>query len=501
MYQPIYKQDQLIYGDGDVVVVTGWTPKERVAKQLDSSFYAAVGNLYSATRGINILIRNLLANPQVNRLLLISVTREDRNAGSCQCLYDFFEYGFTAGVTDTGQPCWRIRSKTTGYIDKEIPLESLELLRESISVIFSEKGSDSPTPGSWFSGLQNMVFPVIGKIRLTPEVYPIIQNPTNTFPAPLYGHRIEGKTIAETWVKILHRIKTTGTIRPTGYGGQWQELIDMMAVVTGEPDDFYFPSPNYLPIDKDFLQNYIPQILEDQPYQEGVKYTYGQRLRSWFGKDQIQQAIDKLKKEIDSASAVMSLWDSGSVNQKRFDRNPGDSDHDHGGSPCLNHIWIRVVENELSLTATFRSNDMFGAWVANAMGLRALQRYIRDSVNPELTMGALITVSQSAHIYDDCWENVDQLTQSQYPKICNNRQYDDPAGNFVVSTESGEILVQHITPTDGELVAEYRGKSAEFLCKQIASATPYLQVEHALYLGRVLSKQESLLKKDGNRVI
>lgn len=491
MYRPIYKQSQLIYGDGDVIVVTGWTPKERVAKQLNSSFYAAIGNLYSATRGINILLRNLLANPQVDKLLLISVTREDKNAGSCQCLYDFFEYGFTSGVTDTGQPCWRIRSKNTGYIDKEIPSESLTLLRESISVIYSEKVCD----------YRAMVFPVKEKIRLSQEIYPIIQNPPNTFPAPLYGHRIEGKTIAETWVKILHRIKRTGTVRPTGYGGQWQELIDMMAVVTDEPDDIYFPKPNYLPIDRDFLQNYIPQILNDQPYQEGVKYTYGQRLRSWFGKDQIQQVIDKLKQEIDSASAVMSLWDSGSINHKRFDRKPGDSDHDHGGSPCLNHIWIRVVGNELSLTATFRSNDMFGAWVANAMGLRALQGYIRDSVNPELKMGALITVSQSAHIYDDCWENVDQLIKLQYPKICNNRQYDDPAGNFVVSTESGEILVQYITPIIGEVVAEYRGRSAEILSTQIANDIPYLQVGHAFYLGRMLSTAESLLKKDCDRVI
>lgn len=489
-YQPICKGNQLIYGEGDTVVVTGWTPKERIAKQLNPRFYAVVGNLYSATRGINILIRNLLSNPQVSRLLLIATTREDRNSGSCKCLYDFFEYGFTSGKTETGQPCWRIKSDVTGYIDKEIPGDSLTLLRESISVVYSENLCD----------YQKIVFPLKEKIRLSQEIYPITQILPQIFPASIYGHRIEGKTIAEAWVKILHRIKTTGTIRPTGYGGQWQELIDMMAVVTSEPDDFYFPDPNYLPIDRDFLQNYIPQVIEDQPYQEGVKYTYGQRLRSWFGKDQIQQVIDKLTTEIDSASAVMSLWDSGSA-IARFGRNLGDSDHDHGGSPCLNHIWIRVVEGELSLTATFRSNDMFGAWVANAMGLRALQRHIRDSVNPELKMGALITVSQSAHIYDDCWENVDQLIQSQYPKICNNRQYDDPAGNFVVSIESNKIVVQHITPRIGEVIAEYRGKSAESLCKQIASATPYLQVEHALYLGKELSTAESLLKENGNRVI
>jgi thymidylate synthase (methanogen type) len=139
---------------------------------------------------------------------------------------------------------------------------------------------------------------------------------------------------------------------------------------------------------------YAAQILDDAPNREGVKYTYGQRLRSWFGRDQIEKVIDKLANDIDSARAVMSLWDA--------------SQDDNDNPPCLNHIWVRIVDNELSLTATFRSNDMFSAWPANAMGLRALQKYIYNSLVKKtahkLKMGALITISQSAHIYDDCFE-------------------------------------------------------------------------------------------------
>ncbi|MGL5035044.1 MAG: thymidylate synthase, partial [Microcystaceae cyanobacterium] len=304
-------------------------------------------------------------------------------------------------------------------------------------------------------------------------------------PGPRYGHRIEGKTIAETWVKILHRIKTTGTIRPTGYDGKWQELIDLVAVITDEPKDFYFPEPNFLPIDPAFIQDYIPQILEDAPYTEGVKYTYGQRLRSWFKHDQIEQVILKLIGEIDAASGVMSLWDV--------------EDHEKGGSPCLNHLWARVVDNELSLTATLRSNDMFAAWPANAMGLRALQQHIRDQIAQRseynLTLGPLITISQSAHIYDDTWENVDKLIATQYDQIVRQRDYFDPSGNFLIELQNGEITVQQTTAGSGEVVACYAGKNPLKLIREICAATPAIQPDHIGYLGIELQKAAEALSQ------
>ncbi|NER30903.1 MAG: thymidylate synthase, partial [Symploca sp. SIO1C4] len=314
-----------------------------------------------------------------------------------------------------------------------------------------------------------------------PLEFPILKVVPSILPGSRYGHRLEGKTIAETWVKIIHRIKTTGTIRPTGYDGQWQELIDLMAVVTDEPEDFYFPEPNYLPCDHPFIEEYIGQILDDAPYTEGIKYTYGQRLRSWFGRDQIQQVIQKLITDIDSARAVMSLWD---VKQ----------DHQANSPPCLNHIWVRVVDKELSLSATFRSNDMFSAWPANAIGLRALQQYIKEEIvkgsGYDLKMGPLITISQSAHIYDDCWENASQVIQSQYAKITQQRDYQDPAGSFVISVCDHQIVVEHVTPGSGEVINCYSGKSARQLYQQIAADYPSLQVEHAIYLGTELQKAE-----------
>jgi thymidylate synthase len=477
-YRTQSKPNQLICGHGQIAVVTGWTVRKSVAQHLSSQDYAVVGNLYSPTRGISPLIRNLLANPHVRYVVVINATKEDQNAGGCQCLLDFWRQGFKRGKSDTGRDCWVINSSITGYIDMEITAEALENLRQNLQIQEAKSVQQAV----------EIVKDYARKDRIEPWgeplIFPEVEIVPTVLPGPRYGHRIEGKTIAETWIKILHRIKSTGTIRPTGYDGKWQELIDLMAVITDEPPNFYFPEPNYLPINQEFLQEYIGQILDDAPYREGVKYTYGQRLRSWFKKDQIEQVINKLIGEIDAASAVMSLWDV--------------EDHEKGGSPCLNHIWVRVVDNELSLTATLRSNDMFAAWPANAMGLRALQQHIRDKIakhsDYNLTMGPLITISQSAHIYDDTWESVDWLIANQYSKIVRQRDFYDPSGNFLIEVESAWIVVKQTTPGSGELVATYTGKNPLKLVREICAASPAIHPEHIGYLGIELHQAYECLK-------
>jgi thymidylate synthase len=486
-YQPRYNFNQLICGYGQVAVITGWTVKESVAKHLLPEEFAVIGNLYSPTRGINPLIRNLIANPHVRFLVVINAIKEDSNSGSCQCLLDFLKNGFKQGKSDTDRDCWIINSSVKGYIDLEIPSEVLEALRTAID--YREVNSIADAIAS----VKNFNKTILekprqpwGKSLFFPEVKisPIVS------PGNLYGHRVEGKTIAQTWIKILHRIKTMGKIRPSQYG-QWQELIDIVAIVTDEPPDFYFPEPNYLPVRRQFIKDYRAQILDNAPIREGVKYTYGQRLRSWFGKDQIEQVINKLAVEKDSSRAVMSLWDV--------------RDYENNDSPpCLNHIWLRIIDNELSLTATFRSNDMFSAWVANAMGLRALQKEIGELINRRtdynLKLGALITISQSAHIYEDCWEYSDRIIKTEYSRIYRQRNYDDPSGSFLIKLQNKEIIVEHLTPGSGEVVNCYSGKNAKSVYQQIAQNCPGLEVEHAMYLGTELQKAELALLSEQNLI-
>lgn len=454
--------------------MTGWTPALRVAALLEPSQYAAIGGLVSPGIGIDYLVRNLLANPHVTGLVLLGCTLQDKNSGSVNALEDFLSISnFSA-------------------IGSDIPRHVLARLTQSLCWLRAEDISHLPQCVLRLCHLKpwgNEVF-----------CYPPPEIKSTVYPGHLYGHRVEGKTIAETWVQIIHRIKTTGVIRPTGYDAQWQELINLTAVITDEPCRFYFPEPNYLPCDRDFIQSYIPQMLEDAPYQEGVKYTYAQRLRSWFGRDQIEDIIQKLIKEIDAASAVMSLWDAGGVPHEEMGhlRESGSSDHQHGGSPCLNHVWVRVVNDELSLTGLFRSNDMFNAWPANAFGLRALQQHIRDAIaarsDYDLKMGPLMTISQSAHIYDHVWEYADKLVAENYAKSTKS-EYSDPAGNYLIEVEGGEVVVSRCVPVTGEVVNTYRDDNPLKLIRQIAADAPAIQPSHAGYLGMELQRASNAIKQ------
>ncbi|MFN7658582.1 MAG: thymidylate synthase, partial [Dolichospermum sp.] len=139
----------------------------------------------------------------------------------------------------------------------------------------------------------------------------------------------------------------------------------------------------------------------------------------------------------------------------------------------------------------------FSAWPANAMGLRALQKYIYDALinktDHVLKMGALITISQSAHIYDDCFENVANVISSQYSKIAQRKDYFDPAGSFIITIQNNQIIVEHTTPGSGEIVNCYSGKSAHKISQHIFTDCPGLQISNAMYLGVELQKAETAL--------
>ena len=230
---------------------------------------------------------------------------------------------------------------------------------------------------------------------------------------------------------------------------------------------------------------------------KAVGPTYSQRLRFWFGRDQINDVIEKLVINPQSRSLVMSLWDAGGVPHKELGhgRENGNSDHQQGNSPCLNHLWLRVVNGAISLTAVFRSNDMFAAWPANAMALRALQEHIRTEYcrrqSVHLELGPLVTVSESAHIYERDLESATRIISKHRRK--RQKEHADPVGNFVITVCKPAIAVSRFHPATREVIATYEGMGVRDVLEKILDGAPGITSDHAGYIGAELQKAEMCL--------
>ncbi|MFH0948932.1 MAG: thymidylate synthase [Candidatus Aenigmatarchaeota archaeon] len=470
MFGPIYKASRLVMGnpESNVAIVTLWTRCSDVAKLIDKNKYAVIGNLYSAERGLDILIRNLLANPNITNIIM---TGTDFSK-SGKVMMDFFQNGFFLGkAASTEKPCWRVKSDHEGYVDLDIPEESLNLLRETVNIMRVDDIANFD-----FSSLV-----VPGKKR-EKQVFLKIEESHKKYIGEDIGYIIRGKTVTECWLKILDTIMKFGKTSGTQYEDDQKELINIMSVISDE-DPHNLHIPDFLPCDRQHVTDYIPRITTDTKPAD-IKYTYGTRMRSWFGTDQVRGAVEKLARQPISRAIVISLWDP-------------KGDLTIGGSPCLNHIWLRLRDGKLHMTCIFRSHDMFEGYPDNAFGLRVLQEEIRQELiekGIEASLGNLVIISQSAHIYSDCWSRCEQIVAKYLTKEYTHimRQL-DPRGNLVITISEQQIRVEYVSP-EGETLGVYLTKTAAEMCDVLSREGIISLVPHALDIGIELMKAEAAIK-------
>jgi len=473
MFQSVLREkasssNKLVVGnpEGHVAVVTLWSKVKEMAKKVDASRFCIMGQLFSAERGLDLLVRNLLANPQLTNII---VTGTDFSKSGI-VLEDFFRNGFEKGETKlTKKPVWKVKSNWEGYIDLDIPVEVLEELRGSVVV---QRVGDI---GSFdFFSLNRP-----DKVRER-RVYEKKEEDVKKFIGEYSAHVVRGKTVAEVWVRLLDRILKFGKESETHYDEPQRELLNLLSIIE-EEDPHKFFIPDYLPCDEARVRSYVPRITRDLP--GGIhhnEYTYGSRMRSWFGTDQVKRAVDKLAREPISRAVVIGLWDA-------------TKDLEIGGSPCLNHIWLRISEDALHMTSIFRSHDMFEGYPENAFGLRTLQEEIRAELQQrlgrEVRLGELMILSQSAHLYKDTWEWADKISKRELPTFRRHLARLDPRGNFIITRDGENIVVEHTGP-GGEPIGKFQGSTARELYTQLMRENVISLPAHALDVGMELMKAE-----------
>lgn len=118
--------------------------------------------------------------------------------------------------------------------------------------------------------------------------------------------------------------------------------------------------------------------------------AYGYRWRRYFGHDQLEWAIKRLKNNPNDRRVVISMWDpDGDIDA--VDRNTDDA-------PCNTHIYLGILEERLNLTVCCRSNDLlWGAHGANAVHFSVLLEYLAARIG--CYVGRMWQVSNNYHMY------------------------------------------------------------------------------------------------------
>lgn len=495
-FTPICLEKQLCIPENPthahVAVISLWTVKEKMAVQFaDAGIVPAViGQLYSLTRGIFPLVKNLLANEQITHLC---VTGEDLS-GSCLRLFSFFddlERLDTIVRTDGAYEVFSAQFYEQYGIPKEV------LLRELLTLV---RVTTVPVPTLVVDDIEFVKAQLVGGLECRARVIlPEYSVPSTACAIPVQasGAVIRSNTIEDAWIRVLAYLQRYGSVSNTHYGQRQQEIYNMTVVVHNQPvqpivgecvsvleelpvvytafEDLNRIYSDWLPVKG--LTTYANGLWEGEKF-PNVKYTYGSRMRHGgtpAGEcDQIEAVITKLLADADQRSATMVLF------------TPADAAIT-SGTPCLDLVSFRCTQGLLHMTMVLRSNDMFSAWVMDFAGFRNLQYRVLDELKARdatgfwsaIKIGDTISQSLSAHIYEDCWEWAKQVVE-QHPV---KREYADRFGNWLV----GEKDVQLLECGTGHVLRSIKYADYENLSELLVEVGKYVEnAQHALYLGTEL---------------
>jgi thymidylate synthase len=236
-------------------------------------------------------------------------------------------------------------------------------------------------------------------------------------------------------------------------------------------------------------------------------------MRTYFKIDQIAQIKKLLKRRPFSKKAIAITYDVFKDWQEV----------DTGDTPCLTQVLARISNGRLFLTCHFRSQDMFHGWPRNAFALRKVQKDIADYL--ELSMGSLVIITHSAHMYADDWKTADQILKDSYLKELKYApRYPhlvlDPRGNWLIDVEYDAALapeqfyaapahthaVKNL-PIQGKIVAKHypdermsvadmviEGRTAKEVYWQIVDWETMNLPSHIFSIGEELAKAEIALR-------
>jgi thymidylate synthase len=415
----------------------------------------------------------LLYNPQIQVLLICGHDR----SGSRKELENFF----TSGLVEIQErsPIRFLSEAGLTYSPMRISgtqrlLDPL-VMPDNFPTNFKPKYIGDPKEETTIEGVQAFFRnwqPNAGlSLERPKDVPPLPEVETQYFPSNPRAHQVVRDKPLEAWLDVLHLLSRFGR-RVTLKKGERLELQNLKVVVE-EPEPASREDLLQVNLDPDKLDKYFREFLQGE-LRPDEAYTYGHRLRTYFGLDAVEILATRLQKDPEDRKAYFTLWDNHRDLTARESR------------PCFVSAFFRKFQEKLTLTATFRTHNAMDAWLLNFYGLMAFQQEVARRVVME--PGALTVFSHSI--------SLDPKELDRALTVVGKRKWKmhlDPMGYFRVTLDGDEILVEH--RSEDVTLKEYRGRTAVGLQHQIARDVALSDINHAMYLGRQLAKAEMALKE------
>lgn len=465
MNYPHYFKNELLQSNlnSNVAIVTLWTRKESVKEGLEKEVLkkvSIIGQLYSSF-GINYIIRNVALNPIIDTIILCG---NDRTQSGNDFIKLSLENQFLQKELTNFVPQFLENIRIVDLRGNEIDFPQLT---EEIERSFN------PEAKTWGEG----------------QVFKEAKEEVNFYPSEGISFVCRKQRIFDTWVKSLEHIMRFGFLKTTQYSSS-RELINLIHVFDEEPNAYDFSKFPKEVVSHSILEKYIPQIVSDITI-KGVEYTYGQRLFSLKGFNQIGNIIDKLKENKEGRRNVATTWD---IEKDAASENP----------PCLSFITFLVQDEQLVGTFFMRSNDLYRAFPQNAMAFRKLQQYIAEEVG--VALGKTCVISNSAHVYQENFNDVLELLKKEgyrgnwMPSTKNTcvwtQENEDPRGYIVISIDQEKQLIQAQHIINSKIVDSYSNTSALALGNDLLRYHVVEEASHVMDIAFELQKAEIALQNN-----
>lgn len=505
--------------DANVAVTFLWTMRDSVLPKLEKNNLAIATNFYTPS-GLAGMIRNILANPYIRYVILLGEEYSSKNAAkegssadmtSANAIRAFFGKGINAEGKISG-------FETAVHFDMNIPTELIKKVAQDVELIDLNRKMPNASFDDKIAEANRLIRTLAKKGPFLEKPYTFAyEKSKESFPyegGPIVVH---GSTIPDSWIKMIYNIYRYGRKNLMNANtDRWVKEINNMVVVIHDPQNMDLSmNPFLVPLTKEKIEAYQKEILSPL-LPEGKAYTYGNKLRAYlfnspekikellatskykdfeFGQgphidrnvvynedyceiNQISDIIDVLKRDPYSKACVAISWHPADELMRK-----------HKSSPCLVMIQPIIQDEKLNLTVYFRSHDMTQGWPENAYGMAAIQKEIAKAVGVE--PGIITIISCSAQIYNNYYAQVEDMLK-KYHTI--DESYNDPRGNFIIKVIGKKIALTHLHPEAGEKLDCFEGSSAKDVEKQLALKASWLDISHALYLGRELARAEYALK-------